>query len=104
MKKKRRKAKEKEPTQRRCLIHVVNVKGEVPAFMDHSWQVTVYLVDQLYVFGMNTGLESRLKIIIYFHDGTSIFFDIILVRSVFKCGVFQRIRNVSIFTIVFLVN
>ena len=84
VKKMRHKVKEKEPTQRRCLIHVVNVKKEVSAFTDCSWQVLVYLIDQLDVFGMNAELESGLRTTIYLNDGMSIFFDIILVRSIFK--------------------
>ena len=88
--KKRCKAKEKEPTQRRCLIHVVNVKEEVSAFTDRSWQVIVYLIDQLDVFGMNVALESGHRITIYLNDDTSIFFDIILVKSVFKWDVFFK--------------
>ena len=90
VKKKRCKAKEKEPTQRRCLIHVVNVKEEVSAFTDCSWQLIVYLIDQLDVFGMNVALESGLRITIYLNYGTSIFFNIIVVKSVFKWGVFFR--------------
>ena len=90
VKKKRRKAKEKQPTQRRCLIHVVNVKEEVPAFTDHSWQIIVCLIDQLDVFGVYAALESGLRITIYLNDGTSIFFDIIIVRIVFKWSVFFK--------------
>ena len=87
VKKKRCKAKEKESTQRHCLIHVVNVKEEVSAFTDRSWQVIVYLIGQLDVFGMNVALESGLRITIYLNDDTSIFF---LVKSVFKWGVFFK--------------
>ena len=90
VKKMRHKAKEKEPTQRRFLIHVVNVKKEVSAFTDCSWQVLVYLIDQLDVFGVNAELESGLRITIYLNDGMSIFFDIILVRSIFKWGMFFK--------------
>lgn len=90
VKKKRREAKEKEPAQRRFLIHVMNVKEEVPAFADCSWQVILYLIDQFYVFGRNAVLESGLRITINLNDGTSIFFDIIFVKGVFKWGMFFR--------------
>ena len=83
VKKKRRKAKEKEPMQRHCLMHVVNVKEKVSTFMDCSGLVIVYLIDQLDAFGMDAALEWGLRITIYLNDGTSIFFDMILVRSVF---------------------
>ena len=55
--KKRRKAKEKEPMQRRCLMHVVNVKEKVSTFTDCSGLVIVYLIDQFDAFGMDAALE-----------------------------------------------
>ena len=90
VKKKRREAKEKESAQRCFLIHVMNVKEEVSAFADRSWHVIVYLIDQFYVFDMNAVLESGLRITIYLNDGTSIFFGIILVKGVFKWGLFFK--------------
>ena len=74
VKKKRRKAKEKEPMQRRCLMHVVNVKEKVSTFTHCCGLVIVYLIDQLDAFGMNAALESGLRITIYLNVVRQYFF------------------------------